>query len=107
MPSRLFRGLLLAVALAGLVSAVRAAPPEDRVATLRRGINITGWFRYPISRSPDALRRYISDEAMRALARAGFTWVRLAVDPALLEDSAALPLLREAVQRLRRSGLAV
>jgi hypothetical protein len=60
---------LLSVFLALLVASGHspAAPPEDRIAALRRGINITGWFRYPVSRDPALLRRYMADDAMRAL----------------------------------------
>jgi hypothetical protein len=85
-PLRRIACLSLLLALIAGYGHARAAPPEERVAALRRGVNITGWFRYPVSRDPDALRRYVGDDALRGLARTGFTWVRLAVEPALAED---------------------
>ncbi|MSP01342.1 MAG: hypothetical protein EXR07_09895 [Acetobacteraceae bacterium] len=74
----------LAVAVLALLllpAAALAVPPPDRVAALRRGINITGWFRFPASRDPAVLRAWLSDAAMIGLRAAGFTFVRLAADP--------------------------
>lgn len=94
--------LLLLAALPAL-----AHPPEDRLAMLRHGVNITGWFRFPASRDPAALAAWMSDAAMADLRRAGFGFVRLAMDPAELE----IPSVREAavtaVCRFQRQGLAV
>jgi endoglucanase len=84
-----------------------ANPPAERTAMLARGINITGWFRYPASRDPAALRAWLSDAAMAGLKRAGFTFVRLAVDPALLDGEAMRGLLLEQIRRLEGHGLAV
>jgi endoglucanase len=77
------------------------------MAVLQRGVNITGWFRYPSSRDPAALRRWLSDTAMADMKRAGFTFVRLAVDPAMIDGTAMRNLLVEQVKRLQRHGLAV
>jgi hypothetical protein len=82
-------------------------PPPDRMAVLQRGVNITGWFRYPASRDPAALRRWLSDAAMADLKRAGFTFVRLAVDPAIIDGPAIRGVLVDQVRRLQRHGLAV
>ena len=71
----------------------------------RRGINITGWFRFPASRDPASLARYLSDQALADLRAAGFTFVRLAVDPAVIE--ANRPILIAAIRRIQRQGLAV
>jgi len=89
------------------VFAASARPPAERVATLQRGVNITGWFRYPVSRDPSALRAYMHDDAIEALRRSGFTFVRLAVDPVLVEDRGALAAVQGGVQRLTRAGLGV
>ena len=45
--------------------------------------------------------------AMRDLRRAGFTFVRLAVDPGLLEDRATLAVFVAAIRRLHAANLAV
>ena len=84
-----------------------AMPPPERTAVLQRGVNITGWFRYPASRDPAALRRWLSDRAMADLKRAGFTFVRLAVDPAVIDGPAMRGVLVDQVKRLQRHGLAV
>ncbi len=77
-----------------------AEPPE----ALRRGVNITNWFRYPQSRDPAALRAYLDDAAMERLRRVGFTFVRLAVQSDLLGEPEPLT---DAIHRLERHGLAV
>lgn len=103
---------LLALALLAPASS-SALPPADRLAVLSRGINITGWFRFPASRDPAVLRDWLSDTAMRDLKRVGFSFVRLAVDPALFDAPAALDrvkmrrVLIDQVRRLQQFGLAV
>jgi endoglucanase len=101
--------LAAAVLLALLAWSPPAAafPPPDHAAALRRGINITGWFRYPASRDPAVLRAWLSDAAMADLKRAGFTFVRLAVDPALLDGANMRQVFLDQVRRLQRQGLAV
>jgi endoglucanase len=106
---RLMARLIMASALlcAG-VAVARATPPADRLAVLRHGVNLTNWFRFPARADDDALRSYLSDAAMTALHRAGFGFVRLAVQPELLEAAPQrLALLVQAVSRLQRHGLAV
>ncbi len=78
-------------------------PSDTRLAVLARGVNITNWFRYPASTAPGRLDAYLSDAAIAGLRTAGFTFVRLALDPAL----AASPSLPRAVSRLRNAGLGV
>jgi hypothetical protein len=86
----------------------RAAPPPERVAALARGVNITNWFRFPPRADDAALRLYLDDAAIAALRRAGFSFVRLAVQPELLEAAPGrLALLVQAAGRLQRAGLAV
>ncbi len=101
--------LLLAVFLLVLsgVPTTLARPPDERMALLRRGVNITAWFRYPGSLAPPALRGYLGASAITGLRDAGFTFVRLPVDPALLAHPAVPPALTEAIRRLRDVGLGV
>ncbi len=82
-------------------------PRPERAAVLGRGVNITGWFRFPASRDPAALRAWLGDKAMAALRSAGFTFVRLAVDPALIDGEPMRLVLVAQVQRLQGQGLAV
>jgi len=89
--------LLVALVLAGPAAA--ELPPS-----LHRGINITNWFRFPVSRDPALLRSYLDDATMDQLRRSGFTFVRIAVQSDML--TARVPLL-EAINRLQRHGLAV
>lgn len=102
---------LLCVLLVGLplirVVPAFAMPPPERTAVLRRGVNITGWFRYPASLAPAALREFLSDTAMAGLKRSGFTFVRLAVDPAIIDGPATRLVFLDQVRRLLRQGLAV
>jgi endoglucanase len=84
-----------------------AAPPPERLASLSRGINITGWFRFPASQDPAALRMWLGDAAMTDLKTAGFGFVRLAFDPALLDAPALRQVFLDQVRRLQRHGLAV
>jgi endoglucanase len=90
-----------------------AAPSPDRIEVLRRGVNITNWFRFPPSLAPAALQAYLGDTAIAELRRAGFTFVRLAVQPEILlrpdgsVDGEREALVTEAVARLERQGLGV
>jgi hypothetical protein len=99
--------VVLAVLLFTGALGAAAAPPEQRVAVLRRGVNITNWFRYPPSRDPAALRHYLSDRAISQLQAVGFSFVRLPVQPDLLAMPATLTILTGAIRRLERAGLAV
>jgi endoglucanase len=81
--------------------------PQAVVAAegLRRGINITAWFRFPASRDPAALALYLGDQALADLHAAGFGFVRLAVDPVLAETQPGV--LIAAIRRIQRQGLTV
>ena len=70
---------------------------------MQRGINITGWFRFPSSRDPSVLASYLSDQALADLRTAGFDFVRLAIDP----DAVAMPTVIAAIRRIEHQGLAV
>ena len=104
-PKVLLAGVLLT--WLAVLTPAEARPAEDRLALLRRGVNITAWFRYPASQDPAALRGYLGAGAIAGIRRAGFTFVRLPVDPALLAHPAISPLLAEAIRRLRDAGLGV
>lgn len=96
--------ILLAVCLSLPASAM---PPDTAMAALRRGVNITGWFRYPASRDPAALAAWMSDAAMADLRKAGFGFVRLAIDPAVAEAQPVRDVAVNAVCRLQRQGFVV
>jgi hypothetical protein len=88
--------------------AAQAIPPAERLQNLQRGINITGWFRYPVSAAPERLIDYVSDAALRDLRSAGFTFVRLPVQPEFIEaDPARFALLVTVIRRLHTQSLAV
>lgn len=74
---------------------------------LARGINLTNWFRFPASADPARLRAYLPDSAMSDLKQAGFSFVRLAVQPEIVATPAGLAALVAAIGRLQRAGLAV
>ena len=106
----LLTGLLV---LAGLwpISA-RAMPPQERLDVLRRGVNLTNWFRYPASLDPAKIRVYLSTAVIMNLRQAGFGFVRLAVQPEILMAGGALRqdrlnLLLDAIRRLQHAGLGV
>jgi endoglucanase len=78
---------------------------EHHPVTLSHGINITGWFRFPASRVPAALAGYMSDQALADLRRAGFDFVRLAIEPAIVETQREI--LVAAIRRIQHQGLTV
>jgi endoglucanase len=101
------RGLLLLLLLL-FAAAARAEPPPERLQILQRGISITGWFRFPASADPASLRSYLSDPAIADLRRAGFSFVRLPVQPEFLRNAPERQtLLIDSIRRLQRGGLAV
>ncbi|HEY1933836.1 MAG TPA: cellulase family glycosylhydrolase [Acetobacteraceae bacterium] len=100
--------LVLSATLMLLPGAAFGKPAPGRIATLARGISLTGWFRFPASADPAALRAWLSDSAMADLRRSGFSFVRLAVQPeALGDDPRRQAVLVEAIRRLQHQGLAV
>ncbi len=99
-------GAALLLVLAATACA-HAAPPPGRIAALRRGINITGWFRAIGDRGPAATVAYLSGAAIRGLRAAGFTFVRLPFDPGFGATPALRRLLISQARRLEKAGLAV
>lgn len=83
----------------------RKNPFCDLPVKLVRGINITGWFRFPVSRMPAKLAAYLSDQALADIRTAGFDFVRLSVDPAVVDTQP--DVLVAAIRRIQRQGLTV
>ncbi len=95
-----------------VVAVVLVMPPPnpgwaDSEPVLSRGVNITGWFRFPVSRYPAALAGYISNPALADLHSAGFNFVRLAIDPDVVAQPAERVVLIDAIRRIQRQGLIV
>ena len=65
--------------LAATLALMLLTAAGDLPTTLRRGVDITPWFRFPPRRDPTALRAYLDDAALADLKHAGFTFVRVAV----------------------------
>ena len=89
--------LIAALIAIGLLAAADEPPP-----TLRRGINITHWFRYPPDGNSDAFRNYVDDAALEQLRLVGFTFIRLPVQPSMLSSRDAIV---SAITRVERHGL--
>ncbi len=109
---------LLAGVLGAALGPMAAAPalaqlPSEQRMVLRRGLNITNWFRFPASPEPARLRAYLPDAAMTEIRAAGFTFVRLCIQPQVLLrpdgalDPGRLTVLLEAIERLHRADLGV
>jgi endoglucanase len=99
------RMIRFALLLAGLLSWGNMA--EAATVILTRGVNITNWFRYPPSRDPSVLAKYLSDRALAGLHAAGFDFVRLAVDPDVVAGDGLGAVLVAAIRRIQAHGLAV
>jgi endoglucanase len=99
--------VLLLALLSCCTLLAHAEPTAERLAVLRRGVNITNWFRYPPSQDARAIRVYLGDTAIEDLRRAGFTFVRLPVQPEVLTGAGVLAALADALTRLQHHGLGV
>jgi len=99
--------LAASLVVASTLTAV-AMPAPDRIAVLERGVNLTNWFRFPARADAGSMRAYLSDAAIDELRQAGFTFVRLAVQPEYLQsDPDRRSLLVTQIARLERHGLGV
>lgn len=93
-------------------AAARAAVPEGRLRVLRRGLNVTNWFRFPPRNDPAALRAYLSDAEIARFRAWGFGYVRIPVQPDVLAgaagpvDGARFAALADGIRRLQAAGLA-
>ncbi len=110
------RGLARALVLAALpmmpVSQAAAVAPQARVAVLARGLNVAHWLRFPPSDDDARLRDYLDDDAVAALKRAGFTYLRVPVglEVVMRGRHVAPDKLRAVlaiVRRVQRAGLGV
>jgi endoglucanase len=86
-----------------LIIGGRAAGARESWPALRRGVNISRWFRYPAHDSESHYRGFITDADLELLVSLGVGAVRLAVDPRYLHPA----WLDEAVARMTRRGLVV
>lgn len=88
---------------------------DERFARLSKGVNIARWFLFNQNQSAEYYRNYVSDDQLQELRDAGFTHVRLVIDPWYMwnaDDFSALPEetiapLDEAIERLVAHDLAV
>lgn len=93
-----------------------AAAPEARVSLLARGINIPHWMWLAQKYNPDEVRAYLSADEAKRLRDAGFTHVRLPIDPLRFatKESESIDgergmarVLLDMVSRLTGAGLGV
>jgi endoglucanase len=90
-----------------LVLSTAPAAQTQAPAHLSHGINITGWFRFPVSRRPADLAAYMTDQALADLHAAGFDFVRLAIEPSLAATTADRAVVVAAIRRIQRQGMTV
>jgi len=102
-----FRAGVLLFALLGPWLPAQAAPPAQRVAALRHGINITNWLRFSARGDGAAIGAYLSDAALADLRHAGFTFARLPFEPSLAATPPGRSALLAQARRLQQAGLAV
>ena len=117
MKRRTFMLLLLAGLLLSVQSTLMAQSgvPAARLERLAKGVNVTRWFWLNEDTSDDHYRNYLSDEQMQAIRDAGFTHVRLPIEPKLLLDEyfpdqideALLGYLEAAIARFVANDLGV
>jgi endoglucanase len=88
----------LAAALVSPLAPAAAAPSLQRLAALARGLNVAHWFRFPPSWAEADVIGYLRDSDLRAIRTAGFTFLRVPLDPAMV----ALPDGRWHPSRLRQ-----
>lgn len=107
-------GLLAAGAMLAAPWVIRGASAQPATPeVLRRGLNLTNWFRFPASAKPEALRAYMPDSALAAIRAAGFTAVRLPIQPQILLqpdgslEPGRLAAVLDGVERILGQGLAV
>jgi hypothetical protein len=104
---RLCAGVAIFTALLTVPAWAESCPGKPGCVSLERGINITAWFRFPASRDPAALASYLSDQALADLRAAGFDFVRLAIDPEVVDPPPIRAVLIAAIRRIEHHGLAV
>jgi hypothetical protein len=107
-------GWIIRMCLLGAICCGPAAarPAASRLALLRAGISITNWFRFPPHADVSSLRAYLANPALLDLRAAGFSVLRLPVQPELLWQDGVIEPGRVqsvvlAVHRLQRAQMAV
>lgn len=92
-----------------------AGVSPERLATLRRGINLSHWFAQATEYTPEHLAAHTTERDLALIKSAGFDHVRLSVEPAPLIDTgvpdglsaAYLEHLDRAIRAIHSQGLAV
>ncbi len=87
----------------------------ERAATLKHGINLSGWFASSRDLSPQHIASYTNATDLKTIHAMGFDFVRLGIEPSLIErhgevgpaDPAALTELDHAVQEALANHLEV
>jgi hypothetical protein len=113
--ARLLAGMLVLPALSApaILRPAAAAPSAARMLGLARGLNIAHWFRFPPSWAEADVIGYLRDSDLATIKRAGFTFLRVPLDPAMvaLPDGrwhpSRLAQVTQVAQRIIAHGLAV
>jgi endoglucanase len=96
-------------------AAAAATVSPERLATLRRGVNLSHWFAQANEYTPEHLASHTTGRDLALIKSAGFDHVRLSIEPAPLIDAGAherlsaayLQHLDGAIRRIHSHGLAV
>jgi len=113
-----------AAQLAAQTNSALAAVPESRLAHLRHGVNLSGWFAQvsdPKGLTDDHFKSWVTDDDLALIRKLGFDHVRVGVDPKPSGDPKPmfvpkqaeqipperLKLLDQAVERIVKHDLAV
>jgi endoglucanase len=107
--------LLLLLNTVSVVHSQATGVSDARFARLAKGVNITRWFWLNDDSSDRHYKDYVSDDQLQQLRDAGFTHVRLPVEPTyLLNESdpshpvaSRLATIKAAVERITSHDLAV
>lgn len=115
MVARRWRIFLVAAFLAGSQALLAQNLAFERAATLQHGINLSGWFAGSSDLSLQHFETYTTASDLKAIHAMGFDFVRLGVDPSLIErhgetavaNPGALAQLDSAVREALANHLAV
>lgn len=86
--SRILALLITLLLLPTVVFAGNSGVSATRIARLAKGVNITRWFWLNDDQSDKHYETYMSDGQIQAIRDAGFTHVRLVIEPKLLLNEA-------------------
>lgn len=81
--SRLVLSVVMVLAAPAAILAQNVA--FERAATLEHGINLSGWFASARDLSPQHIATFTTEADLKAIHAMGFDFVRLGIDPALIE----------------------